>query len=290
MELRVEEVQVPEKIPFNYEELKTQLTTRCEEYRTIVYTPDTIKEAKADRAMLNKLKDSLNTERIRRQKEYMRPFETFKNQIDELIGIINTASGAIDTQVKSYEEEQKKEKEAEIQVIFAETDFPDFVMLDQIRNPKWLNKSYTLSMIRKDMEDRAKVIAGELVSINGTFEGDDDASAFGHRVASEIYAKSLDLSQAMYEGSRTVKMVRDEAERKRKAEEEAQKKEQEAQNPEPPVKSEPPRNENAETRERAQRVVVEIIAKESQFEIMNDLFLGMKQAGVQYRMIKKEEL
>jgi hypothetical protein len=230
----------------------------------------------------------------------MRPFETFKNQIDELIGIINTASGAIDTQVKSYEEEQKKEKEAEIQVIFAETDFPDFVMLDQIRNPKWLNKSYTLSMIRKDMEDRAKVIAGELASIDGTFDGDDDASAFGYHVAIEIYAKSLDLSQAMYEGSRTVKMARDEVERRKAAEAAAQKSQgaaepkKEMQTENFPQENKKPVTEASESpdepRERVQRVVVEIIAKESQFEIMNNLFLGMKQSGVEYRMIKKEEL
>ncbi|MGI6117804.1 MAG: DUF1351 domain-containing protein [Bilifractor sp.] len=306
MELRVEEVQVPEKIGFNYEELKTQLTTRCEDYKTIVYTPDTIKEAKADRAMLNKLKDSLNAERIRRQKEYMRPFETFKNQIDDLVGIINRASVAIDQQVKVFEEDQKRQKAEDIEVIFEETDFPEFVKLEQIQNPKWMNKTVTLKSIRQEMEDRLNQIGNELASIDSTFPDDTDAAALGRRAAHEAYEKSLDLSQAMYEGGRTLKMVRDEEERKKRAEEAAraaaekletdrQEPAQAVENTETPENDIPPAQENHEekseaTHERMQRVIVEIVAKESQFKALNNLFRELKNMKVEFHKIKKEEL
>lgn len=306
MELKVEEVQVPEKIGFNYEELKTKLTTRCEDYKTIVYTPDTIKEAKADRAMLNKLKDSLNAERIRRQKEYMRPFETFKNQIDDLIGIIDTASGAIDQQVKVFEEDQKRQKAEDIEVIFEETDFPEFVKLEQIQNPKWMNKTVTLKSIRQEMEARAKQIGNELASIDGTFPDDTDAVALGRRAAHEAYEKSLDLSQAMYEGGRTLKMARDEEERKKRAAEAAraaaekmetarQEPAQAVENTETSKNDIPParekRDEKSEaTHERTQRVTIEITAKESQFDALNNLFRELKSMNIKFRMIKKEEL
>lgn len=68
MELRVNEVTIPEKISFNYEELKAELTEKVAFYETLVYTDDQVKEAKADRATLNKLKKTLNDERIRREK------------------------------------------------------------------------------------------------------------------------------------------------------------------------------------------------------------------------------
>lgn len=89
MELRVNEVAIPEKIDFNYEELKAELTSKVSFYETLVYTDDQIKDAKADKANLNKLKRALNDERIRREKEYMQPFNVFKAQINEIIGIID---------------------------------------------------------------------------------------------------------------------------------------------------------------------------------------------------------
>ena len=54
-----------------------------------MYTDDQIKNAKSDRADLNKLKKALNDERIRCEKEYMQPFNIFKAQIDGIIKIID---------------------------------------------------------------------------------------------------------------------------------------------------------------------------------------------------------
>lgn len=67
MELKVNEVSIPEKIEFNYEQLKAELTEKVSLYETMVYTDDQIKQAKADKANLNKLKKALNDERIRRE-------------------------------------------------------------------------------------------------------------------------------------------------------------------------------------------------------------------------------
>lgn len=43
MELRVNEVAIPEKIDFNYEELKAELISKVSFYETLVYTDDQIK-------------------------------------------------------------------------------------------------------------------------------------------------------------------------------------------------------------------------------------------------------
>ena len=85
MELKVNAVAIPEEFTFNYDELKTELLQKASVYETMVYTEDQIREAKADRANLNRLKKALNDERIRREKEYMEPFNKFKMQIAEII-------------------------------------------------------------------------------------------------------------------------------------------------------------------------------------------------------------
>ena len=96
MELRVEEYQLPEELKFNFEELKTELAEKVKKYELMAYTEEDLKSAKTDRANLNKLKKILNDERIRRQKEYMQPFEEFKAKIDEIIRIIDKPVVLID--------------------------------------------------------------------------------------------------------------------------------------------------------------------------------------------------
>lgn len=110
MELRINDYQLPEVIKFNFDELKAELTEKVHLYETLVYTDEQIKEAKEDRASLNRLKKALNDERISREKEYMVPFNEFKSKVAELVGIIDKASSTVDTQVKAYEEKQKADK------------------------------------------------------------------------------------------------------------------------------------------------------------------------------------
>lgn len=115
MELRVNDVAIPEKISFNYEELKAELTEKVAFYETLVYTDDQVKDAKADRATLNKLKKTLNDERIRREKEYMQPFNEFKAHVNEIIGIIDKPIAVIDKRVKEFEDQKKANKQKDIE-------------------------------------------------------------------------------------------------------------------------------------------------------------------------------
>ena len=51
MELKFnEDVKIPQKIEFNFEELKREVMTKSDHYKNMVYTDDTIKDAKADKA------------------------------------------------------------------------------------------------------------------------------------------------------------------------------------------------------------------------------------------------
>ena len=160
MELKINSYQLPEAISFNFEELKNELQVKTEQYTKLVYTDDNIKTAKEDRADLNRLKKALNDERLRLQREYMKPFEGFKKQVDEIIGIIDRPVLAIDRQIKEYEAIKQDEKKHKIEELFGSLLFPEFVKLDEkIFNPKWLNASVSLKQIEDSLQEtKAEII------------------------------------------------------------------------------------------------------------------------------------
>ena len=211
MELRIDEVQLPEQIKFNYDELKTELTEKVHVYETIVYDDDQIKEAKADRASLNKLKKALNDERIRREREYMKPFNDFKTKINEIISIIDKPVAIIDAQVKDYENKKRDEKNNAIINLFeCKEHRPDWLKLVMIFDESWLNASVSLKSISETMDARIEQINADIDTLaklpTFCFE------------ATEEYKHTLDINRAIAEGQRLTEL------QQRKAEAEARKK------------------------------------------------------------------
>lgn len=222
MELRVNEVAIPEKIDFNYEELKAELISKVSFYETLVYTDDQIKDAKADKANLNKLKKALNDERIRKEKEYMQPFNVFKAQINEIIGIIDKPIAVIDEQVKAYDEKRKAEKQKAIEDLFSQIGFQNFVTLEKIWDPKWLNASVSMKSIEDQMKSRMYEIGNGVLTLSQLPE-------FGFE-ATEVFKETLDINKAISEAKRMseIAKAKAEAEARRKAEEESRKAAEEA--------------------------------------------------------------
>lgn len=221
MELRVNEVAIPEKISFNYEELKAELTEKVAFYETLVYTDDQVKDAKADRATLNKLKKTLNDERIRREKEYMQPFNEFKAQVNEIIGIIDKPIAVIDKQVKEFEDQKKANKQNAIEELFATIGFQNFVTLEKIWDPKWLNASVSMKSIEEQMRSRMYQIGDDVLTLHNLPE-------FGFE-ATEVYKQTLDINKAIKEAQRMAEITKAkaDAEAKKKAAEESRKAEEE---------------------------------------------------------------
>lgn len=167
MELRVNEVAIPEEIKvLNFEELKAELKDKAEYYGSLLYTDEQIKDAKADRAMLNKFKNTANSERIRKEKEYMNPFNQFKSQINELIAIVDKPIAVIDERIAAYNDEQKAQKKKAIEELFAGMGFQSFVTLEKIWDPKWLNVSTSMKSIEEQMRSRMYEIGDNVLRIS----------------------------------------------------------------------------------------------------------------------------
>lgn len=214
MELRVNEVAIPEQITFNYEELKQELTDKVKMYETLVYDDTQIAEAKKDKANLNKLKKALNDERIRREREYMKPFDVFKAQVNEIIGIIDKPIAVIDAQVKEYEEKEKSEKRQKIEAFWQgelrediTTIPPNWLQLSQIWDDRWLNKTVSIATAKTDIKDAISRISDDLATLSALPE-------FGFE-ATEVYKNTLDMNKALNEGRRLAEI------QKRKQEQEA---------------------------------------------------------------------
>ena len=198
MELKINEVALPAPITFNYEELRAELLSKVSVYETMVYTEDQVKEAKADRAALNRLKKALNDERIRQEKDYMQPFNTFKAQVGELVKIIDKSVSVVDKQVKEFEEQQKAEKLKAIEEywhsVLADNKVPEAVSFRQILDDKWLNASVSMKSIQGAIDGKLEQIAKDLDVI-------DSLPSFAFE-ARECYVDTLDLAKAVSEAHR----------------------------------------------------------------------------------------
>lgn len=162
MELKVNSYKLPAEMTFNYEELKAEITEKANLYANLVFTKEQLPEAKADRAKLNKLKKALNDERLKREREYMQPFNDFKCKINEIIKIIDEPVKAIDGQIKTFEELKKAEKLEKIKEYFNEVNKYEWLTLEKILNEKWLNASTSMKAIQEELDKILRTIKSDL--------------------------------------------------------------------------------------------------------------------------------
>ena len=212
------------EIQWNKEELKKEIAEKMQEYNTLVFTEETIKDAKADRAKLNKLKTAFEDERKRIKKLCMEPYDKFEKQVKELITLIDEPIGLIDGQIKEVETQKRIQKKQDIEELFKTIGFQPFVTLDRIFDDKWLNASVSLSKIEELMRSTMFQIGEEVTTIHSLPEFSFEAM--------DTYKKTLDMSKAIQEGQRLSEIQKRKAayeeEQKRKAEEAAARQAEEA--------------------------------------------------------------
>lgn len=216
------------EIRWNNEELKAEIAEKMQEYKSLAFTEETIKEAKADRAKLNKLRTAFEDERKRIKKLCMAPYDEFEKQVNELIALIDEPIQLIDSQIKEVEQKRREEKRQKIEELFACIGFQTFVTLDKIWDDKWLNASVTLGKIEEQMKSRMYQIGNDVLTIQNLPEFSFEAM--------EVYKKTLDLTMAIREGQRLSEIQK----RKAAYKEEQRRKAAEAQNRTQAIRAETP--------------------------------------------------
>ena len=145
---------LPKVIGFNFEELKAELTARLDYYNSLVVTEDTIKEGKAERAKLSKLREAVEAKRKEVKRDYMAPYTDFESKVKELVAIIDAPIAAIDGQLKAFDDLRREEKRAEIQKTYAAlvpAEMQTILPLERIFDPKWLNATVKIKAVEEGL-------------------------------------------------------------------------------------------------------------------------------------------
>lgn len=204
-------------IDWNHEEIKKEVSEKVAYYKNLVYTDEQIKDAKADRAKLNKFLTALEDKRKEIKKQCLAPYESFEKQMKEITSIVQESIVAIGTQVLEYEEKQKREKKDSIENFFDSCLHPEWLKFEQIFNEKWLNASVSMKSIQGEIDSRLEQIANDIATLQNLPE-------FGFE-AMTVYKSTLDINKALNEGRRLSEIAKakaaHEAEMKARAEEKA---------------------------------------------------------------------
>lgn len=136
----------------NARAIRAYIERELEKYEEKNYSVANIGEAKADRALLNKTAQVLNAKRLELEREWMKPFEGFKSEVNGAIAAIKTAGARIDSIVKEVEEKEKKSKEEHIRSYFDSKGYGLYVGFERIMEKRWLNKSEKMSHVEAEID------------------------------------------------------------------------------------------------------------------------------------------
>lgn len=188
----------------NAKAIKERVKELLPTYKAENYDESNIEKAKSDKAMLNKTSKILNDERIKIEREFMKPFEEFKNEVKETCDLIKQASGEIDVIVKEVENREKEIRKNKIEDIFNSNvnELKEVLSLEKIFDDKWLNKGNWKEdgtfKLEKDLIDRINIIRNDLLTIgelNSKYEVELKNDYLNHFQLGEVIRKNNDLIQ-----------------------------------------------------------------------------------------------
>ena len=218
------EGQFLKKIGWNKDEIKKAVISITEQYKGIAYTEEQLQEAKKDRAMLNAMKKDISDRRIQVKKALLEPYDVFESEVKEVVALIDEPIEMIGKQIEAYEDKVREEKNTALAQFFSENigELSEVVSYDRIFNPKWLNKTASLSSCKAEIQKIIDDINTDLAAIISSV--DEKYQVF----AKDYYLQhGFNLSKALGEANRIQEMDK-KAEADRKAREEAEREREEA--------------------------------------------------------------
>lgn len=205
-----------QRIDWNKAELEENVRSIVAAYQGLVYTEDTVSDAKNDRAALRKLLNEIEDRRKLVKKKCMEPYEVFESDLKDVTALIKEQISIIDGQVKEYENSVKEEKKARLQDVYAEEigELAEVLPFERVFEAQYLNVSFKESKAATEIQEKVQRVKSDLAAI--------DALDSKYKLnAKDVYVRTLDMSKAMAENARLIKFEEQmEADRKRKAEEE----------------------------------------------------------------------
>ena len=173
--------------------LRKELQCALDEYARIVYTDANIKDAKKDRANLNKAKKIIEDASKAYKAKCLAPYEAIKPQVQELVDMVEKQRGVIDDSVKDFETRQREAKEQEVRqyydrkAVVLGNNLADN-LYEKLFEKKWVNASTSKSQYEESVLEAINNAASVIDAIKAT------GSPFVDTLL-EVYTETLSMDQ-----------------------------------------------------------------------------------------------
>lgn len=154
---------------------------------------DEVRWAKKSRTYVNSLQKSLSAERIRVERELMKPWEPFKEKCKDLEGQLKDASSFLKSAIDEAEEARKAQRRHVLEEEYESYAglLAEVVSIDQIMESEWLNKSCSEPKAIDELRKKVETVSKTWETLR-TFEGQPN-----YDVAEREFYTSLDLGAAI---------------------------------------------------------------------------------------------
>lgn len=191
-ELQIVNFESTEISSWDFPMIKEELQRRLDTYAGIVYTDESIKDAKNDRATLNKVKSTIEDARKAYKAKCLAPYEALTPQIKELLDLVEGQKNLIDGTIKDFEERQKEVKEQEVKKYYDRKavsleGYAD-ALYPKIFDRKWVNASKTKARYEEEVQTAINKAAADMKVIH------DLHSPFVETLL-EVYVDTLSMDQ-----------------------------------------------------------------------------------------------
>lgn len=230
--LKQTQVTIPQAIE-NIQLLKQELADRLDYYKALIVTEDGIKDAKADKANLNKLKAAIDEQRKEAKRQVMALYSPLEKECKELLSMIDEPIAAIDGQLKAFDEKKKAEKFAALVEFFEQINTLDFVKLEHVLNPKWANVTVKLDTLKSEMSAATQTIVDDYAEIKKLYAGSPMLTAIVQRFETTLdkgaalaYAAEIERKEQARKAAEEACRVAEQARKEREAAEQAAREQQ----------------------------------------------------------------
>lgn len=154
---------------WDFDRIKANLESALSVYQNTVYTDETIKSAKDDKATLAKAKKLVEDRRKAYKEQCLAPYTAIEPRIKELVTMIEDQRLLIDGVVKDYTDRQKQEKEKEVRAYYDRKAAPlgdlSSKLFEKLLDPKWLNASTKRAKYEEEVQLAINNAARDILSI-----------------------------------------------------------------------------------------------------------------------------
>lgn len=198
-EIEIKQYQLPKLEIKDYQLIKETVEHANEKYKKYIVTSETLDADIKKRAELRNYAKIIDDKRKKIEKEISSPIKQFKLDCDFLKNMYEASANLLDKQIKVFENKSKQAKKQEIQNIFNELvgkeAISELINLNMLFDERYLNKTYKLEDVEKDLVEKIRKIVNELEAIKN-LKSDNELAL------TNLYLKEFDLTKVINENNR----------------------------------------------------------------------------------------